>query len=83
MAGFVQWREARWSCVEARDPELLAEFCFWRMGGPIKEINKVVRVKCRAMRDGSVGWATATGSNGVVFVEQKRVHFQAFSSSGE
>ena len=36
-----------------------------------------VRVKCRAMRDGAIGWATATGSNGVVFVEQKRVHFQA------
>ncbi|CAJ1371998.1 unnamed protein product [Effrenium voratum] len=49
--------------------------------GPIKEINKVVRVKCRAMRDGSVGWATATGSNGVVFVEQKRVHFQVKTST--
>ncbi|CAE7667606.1 unnamed protein product, partial [Symbiodinium sp. KB8] len=47
--------------------------------GPIKEINKVVRVKCRAMKDGAVGWATATGSNGVVFVEQKRVHFQVKS----
>mmetsp|Transcript_36298 Transcript_36298/g.67513 ORF Transcript_36298/g.67513 Transcript_36298/m.67513 type:complete len:334 (+) Transcript_36298:37-1038(+) len=49
--------------------------------GPIKEINKVVRVKCRAMRDGATGWATATGSNGVVFVEQKRVHFQVKSST--
>ena len=49
--------------------------------GPIKEINKVVRVKCRAMKDGAVGWATATGSNGVVFVEQKRVHFQVKSST--
>ncbi len=47
--------------------------------GPIKEINKVVRVKCRAMKDGAIGWATATGSNGVVFVEQKRVHFQVKS----
>lgn len=49
--------------------------------GPIKEINKVVRVKCRAMKDGAIGWATATGSNGVVFVEQKRVHFQVKSST--
>ncbi|CAK9111503.1 unnamed protein product [Durusdinium trenchii] len=49
--------------------------------GPIKEINKVVRVKCRAMRDGAIGWATATGSNGVVFVEQKRVHFQVKSTT--
>ena len=24
--------------------------------GPIKEINKVVRVKCRAMKDGAIGW---------------------------
>ena len=49
--------------------------------GPIKEINKVVRVKCRAMKDGAIGWATATGSNGVVFVEQKRVHFQVKTST--
>jgi len=45
--------------------------------GPIKEINKVVRVKVRTIVGCDVGWATSTGSNGVVFVEQKRVHFQA------
>eukprot|EP00931_Biecheleriopsis_adriatica_P040814 TRINITY_DN23375_c0_g1_i1.p1 TRINITY_DN23375_c0_g1~~TRINITY_DN23375_c0_g1_i1.p1 ORF type:complete len:240 (-),score=41.16 TRINITY_DN23375_c0_g1_i1:37-756(-) len=44
--------------------------------GPIKEINKVVRVKVKTMVGCDVGWATCTGSNGVVFVEQKRVHFQ-------
>lgn len=49
--------------------------------GPIKEITKVVRVKCRALKDSAIGWTTSTGSNGVLFVEQKRVHFQVKSST--
>ncbi|CAE8634310.1 unnamed protein product [Polarella glacialis] len=49
--------------------------------GPVKEITKVVRAKCKAMKDGSIGWATSTGSNGVVFVEQKKVHYQVKSAT--
>merc|ERR1711862_869792 len=44
--------------------------------GPVKESNKMERIRCRALKDGAVGWAMASGSNGVVFVQQTRVHFQ-------
>jgi len=44
--------------------------------GPVKESNKVVRIRCRSLKDGATGWAMACGSNGVVFIQQTRVHFQ-------
>merc|ERR1719282_627235 len=44
--------------------------------GPVTESNKVVRIRCRAMKDGIVGWAMASGSKGVVFLSQTRIHFQ-------
>jgi len=45
--------------------------------GPVRESNRVVRVRCRSLQDGAAGWAMACGSNGVVFAQQTRVHFQA------
>mmetsp|Transcript_99404 Transcript_99404/g.290183 ORF Transcript_99404/g.290183 Transcript_99404/m.290183 type:complete len:318 (-) Transcript_99404:144-1097(-) len=49
--------------------------------GPVKESNKVVRIRCRSLQDGATGWAMACGSNGVVFIQQTRIHFQVKCST--
>uniref|UniRef100_A0A7S4PWT6 EF-hand domain-containing protein n=1 Tax=Alexandrium monilatum TaxID=311494 RepID=A0A7S4PWT6_9DINO len=49
--------------------------------GPVRESNGAVRIRCRSLRDGATGWAMACGSNGVVFMQQTRIHFQVKRST--
>lgn len=44
--------------------------------GPVKEANGSVRVKCRAMKDGSEGWTVELGNTGTAFLCQAQIHFK-------
>eukprot|EP00929_Paragymnodinium_shiwhaense_P028629 TRINITY_DN16564_c0_g1_i1.p1 TRINITY_DN16564_c0_g1~~TRINITY_DN16564_c0_g1_i1.p1 ORF type:complete len:371 (+),score=75.02 TRINITY_DN16564_c0_g1_i1:62-1114(+) len=44
--------------------------------GPVKESNGVVRIRCRAVRDGEQGWTVEKGDTGTPFLSQSKVHYK-------
>lgn len=50
--------------------------------GPVtEERTKVVRIRCRAMKDGAMGWTAVQGSNGLYFLTQTRLFYKVVGST--